>query len=277
MELDRPIGQRFSQVYLDRGKPGADSKRMRARLGAYMNQNVALSDLGAAVRSELGVEVRSTPYGGHDWPGFFTTAELRDVLDAVTLCWALSMKGRKATQAEEWRDFAERVFREEQVHYEVDSKGGVHFAADEEHVRARASAVAGLGLPRYAAALAQFDAAHRALDGIPQDTVGAVRGVFDALETIFKLASPGTSRLGAAEITNKLRPMLTSIYAGNDLNAANLNAKAFGEWVNAAHHYRHAPGVEDPAPPPIGLALALVGSGTAYLRWVIEIDQAASR
>ena len=44
-------------------------------------------------------------------------------------------------------------------------------------------------------------------------------------------------------------------------------------WVRSIHEYRHGQEVEEPAPPPLGLAVAMVSSGATYLRWLAELDQ----
>jgi len=54
-----PIGQRFSQVYLQRGEPAEDSERMRRRLSATIQQAEFLKEANfpAWVTQQLGVDV----------------------------------------------------------------------------------------------------------------------------------------------------------------------------------------------------------------------------
>jgi hypothetical protein len=62
------------------------------------------------------------------------------------------------------------------------------------------------------------------------------------------------------------------MYGGAARNFASLMLNSFADWVNAAHQYRHAEGVEQPAPPPLKLAVLSVSSSAAFLRWLAEVD-----
>jgi hypothetical protein len=166
-----------------------------------------------------------------------------------------------------------RIFQEENLGYRVDRKGGVHYAVDAEFERNRASAVRSLGGDRYAAALEHFEAAQTALDSIPPETRTAVRQLFDALETVFRLMLPKVSRLGAAEVERDLKPLVLPLYEGAARNFASLMLNSLADWVNAAHQYRHAQGTEQPSAPPLELAVGSVSSGAAFLRWLAELDQ----
>jgi hypothetical protein len=50
--------------------------------------------------------------------------------------------------------------------------------------------------------------------------------------------------------------------------------RSLKEWVDAAHFYRHEQGAEQIAQPPQSLAVYLVSSGAAHLRWLAELDAA---
>jgi len=47
---------------------------------------------------------------------------------------------------------------------------------------------------------------------------------------------------------------------------------SFKDWVDAAHFYRHEEGSEEPAQPPLQLAIYIVATGTAHLRWLAVLD-----
>jgi hypothetical protein len=47
---------------------------------------------------------------------------------------------------------------------------------------------------------------------------------------------------------------------------------AFKEWIDTAHFYRHEPGKEDVAQPPLTLAVYVCGVGASHLRWLAELD-----
>jgi hypothetical protein len=44
--------------------------------------------------------------------------------------------------------------------------------------------------------------------------------------------------------------------------------------IDACHNYRHEEGVEEPSQPSIDLAVSLISTGSAQLRWLISLDQA---
>lgn len=43
------------------------------------------------------------------------------------------------------------------------------------------------------------------------------------------------------------------------------------DWVNACHKYRHGPNAEEPIEPPLDLAIALVGNGLNFARWIATL------
>jgi hypothetical protein len=48
---------------------------------------------------------------------------------------------------------------------------------------------------------------------------------------------------------------------------------SFRGWIDAAHEYRHEEGKPDAvAQPPLTLAVYLVSTGAAHLRWIAELD-----
>jgi len=44
------------------------------------------------------------------------------------------------------------------------------------------------------------------------------------------------------------------------------------DWIEAAHFYRHEPGMEEPAQPPLELAIELVSVGAAFIRRLAGLD-----
>jgi len=270
---------RFSLLYGSQGEPSADSARMRRRLAAAVSGNLndtQSTRLGELVKRELGVPV-DYQYG-YAWERFLPKCELRDALDLVTLLYRLLndewLEERKARQ---WLFEVRRIFAEENVQYSVDEDGIVHFRVDEEFERARLASLAVLGEPRYANVAAAFERTYRELDRTPPDGKEAIRAIFTAAEGLFRLMFPKAPRLGSAEVDAHLRPFLEQRYAGQTpaLLAAQKMAGGFKEWVTGAHFYRHEQGQEDVVQPPLGLAIATVGTGAAYLRWLAELDRAA--
>ncbi len=174
-----------------------------------------------------------------------------------------------------WLAQVGRIFQEENVYYRVDTDGVVHFAVDEEFERARLASLAVLLASRYANVLFAYERTYHELDKTPPDGKEAIRATFSALEGLFKLMFDKAIRLGSKEIDAYLKPYVGQRYAGQTaaLHAAQKLVGAFKEWVTGAHFYRHEQGQQEVAQPPLGLAIATVGAGAAFLRWLAELDQ----
>jgi hypothetical protein len=272
---DFPQGKRFSHVYLERGEPRADSARARRRISSTFLDipSNARDGFSGLVERELGVELPSTGYGTH-WSNYFASCELRDLLDTITLAYQHFSKSGRTTVAASWLRDVNRVMQEENLRYTIDQQGGVHFAIDEEFARARAATISVLQTSRYKNVLNSFEQGETALGNIPPDGKGAVRATFASVEGLFRLMFPSAPRLTSSEIDRNLTASLQSMFAA-DPAAAGAAAKllaSFKDWVDAAHFYRHEPGREEIAQPPLTLAINLVSLGASYIRWLAEID-----
>ena len=166
--------------------------------------------MGVNIPSELGIDV---PYNdaGYLWDEFLEKCSLSDVLNLVTVAYQALLKARKSGAREfnaeaRWVIEVNRIFAEENVHYHSDDRGKVHFRVDNEFARNRAATIAVLQAPRYANALHSFDGGLAALTRAPPDGKSAIRGVFFAVEGIFRLIVPKAPRLGADEL-NALQPV----------------------------------------------------------------------
>jgi hypothetical protein len=271
-----PEGQRFSRVYLDRGEPTADSPRMRVRLRELVYSIRPLFEAGSIVTSELGIEHRG-------WPDFFNTAALRDILDFITLARAHLSERRRSLPsfyADQWLlDGVQRIFSEENIHYRVDGRGGVHFQYDREFTHTTAAAISILQTARYANSLDAFNKALTALAEAPPDGKGAIRATFTAIEGLFILMFPDVQRLAAGE-ASRLRPVVEQVYKGDRRaqEASDKTLQSLRGWIDAAHFYRHEEGKPDTvAQPPLTLAVYLISTGAAHLRWLAELDAATSK
>jgi hypothetical protein len=268
---DPAPGVRFSHVYGERGEPAEDSERMRHRIGATVSASDLLDrQLKSVIEKEIGI---SAPYS-KNWTTFLKEMKLKDVLDLVTVTAHLLRRqvGDGEGMARVWLAAVDRIFREENVHYRTEPKGGVRFYIDEAFARTRASAVAAISGARHANALAEFEKGMAALAQAPPDGKGAIRGVFASAEGIFRLIT-AAPRLGAAELA-ALAPIFQRLYPQQDtaLRSSQKMLASFKDWVDAAHFYRHEEGSEEPAQPPLQLAIYIVSSGTAHLRWLAELD-----
>ena len=149
----------------------------------------------------------------------------------------------------------------------------MHFYFDEEFARNQAATIAALNDSRYTNALHSFEGALTALSQVPPDGKAAIRSIFAALEGLFRLIFPGSPRLTAKE-TETLKPLIQKLHRADAtaLGASNKMLNAFKEWIDAAHFYRHEPGKEDAAQPPLTLAVYVCSVGASHLRWLAELD-----
>jgi len=84
-----------------------------------------------------------------------------------------------------WREGCRRIFEEENLRYEIDNKGGVHFKVDAEFAASTRASIAALGLPRYANSRAAYEKAMGALSGFSFDGKEGIRDEFNAVECIY--------------------------------------------------------------------------------------------
>jgi hypothetical protein len=203
-----PEGRRFSHVYLDRGEPTDINERVRVRLRSLI---VSIPNLRTStlVEDELGVEFTS-------WGAFFSKAATRDVLDLITVAYRrlAGVQYLAQTLCEQWLKGVQKIFLEENVHYRVDRRGGVHFYINEEFARVTVAAVSILQKSRYANSLDAYTASLAALSMSPPDGKGAIRGTFTAIEGLFALMFSDVRRLAAGEVS-RLRPLLQETYSGD--------------------------------------------------------------
>lgn len=271
---DLPTGKRFSHVYLT-GRPNLpDSQRMRVRLLKAFRVGYR-EDFGDKLEQELGILLpRISYYPG--WEAFFTSGELRDVLDAITLAYKYAFYDVLPNSPGIWKLAVERIFKEEKVRYCLDSDCGVHLTIDSEYERSITAAVAGLGGTRYLAAKNVFERAQTALNPSEPDFKEALRNVFEAVEVVFKLILPDTKRISGKGIEGKLKPLMASVYPDSltAVTVAGQYLDSMCDWANSVHNYRHGQPLEEAPQPPLDISVALMSSGVAYLRWLIGVDQA---
>jgi hypothetical protein len=275
---DLPLGKRFSQIYIERGEPKQDGPRFRKRLSAYFGQVLnSAHGIQIAKNIELDLGLKAVSIGGYniyfDHSDFFMNAELKDLLDSITIIYEYVIN-RSPSQANNWLRFVQRVLTEENLGYAVDDKGVVHYFVDQEFEKNRLSVLSGLEGQRYKGVLEEFEDSHQKLISIPQDTKGSVRAIFEANEILFKLML-NAERLSSQNVRDKLIPTVKDIYKGDataSKSADNL-LKAFCAWIDAAHMYRHGQKEEEPVKPPLTIAIELVSMGASYLRWLVEIDK----
>ena len=219
----------------------------------------------------------SEPY--HDFGEFFRKAALVDLLDVITIiAFMLGPQRGPSRERDSWVQAVRIIFKQENLRYRVDDLGGVHYSPDEAFERGRVSAIGALQAKRYGNAALEVDRAYKALDEEPMNGKGAVKAIFEAAEIIFRLLVGDTKcqRLGTDEVDKFLTPMLARRYAADEpaKHSASLLVKSFKQWVASAHFQRHGQPVEEPYQPPPEIALTLLSQGTAFVRWLAELDRA---
>jgi hypothetical protein len=279
---ERPTGQRFSHVYLQSGEMLQDSERARKRIAALINSVKDADGLASHLISEMGIDIVWGP-SGPKWPATVLRFDQRDVLDLITVSFRYLTAKRRGAMYEpdanvRWLKECRRILSEENLSYEIDRAGGVHFKVDAEFAASTHASIVALGLPRYANARAEFEKAINALSGSTVDGKEGIRGVFNGVECVYKLMNSKASKLTSADAIKFLQAEAQKVYEANPaaLRAASKAINAFGDWVDACHNYRHEQGVEDPSQPPIDLAVTLISTGSSQLRWLISLDQATT-
>ena len=265
-----PQGQRFSHLYIAHPELLPDSIRARRRLGSLFFQ-YRTPDLLKIISRELGISTGNVnSINESSWSFYFEKAQLRDVLDTITIVFRNS-GSRRSQFLEEVR----RILREERVRYLLDDLGGVHFTVDTAFEQARVSTVSALGADRYLAVRQSLADAYAALDELPPNGKAAVRNVFFANESLFRLIFPDAHQLGIGELKKHLKPTLDRKYDQKipAIYAAQKQFVQFASWVEGAHFYRHEPGSEEPTQPPLEMAIHYVTAGTTWLRWLQGFDE----
>ena len=271
-------GVRFSQVYLDRSTPVNDSVRMRNRISAIYWDMLSndKNDLISLIQKETGAKV---PFTGASFSisNFFETAEIRDLLDSITIIYNYYVKSQRY-KAIQWHTFISRVLREENVGYRLDGSGGVHFFVDEEFDRNRVSLI--FGLTSQPAVSELFSKAYSFLDASPPDTSSAVKAIFEAIEVLYKhlVDAGGKDILNSYGIQNKIKPLFQQAHNENPIEAKALDhmMDSLCDWIDAGHMYRHGQKVEEPAPPTLEFAVLYLSQGASYLRLLLALAHNAT-
>ena len=270
---------RYSQLYIDQAGPVSDSPRARRRVGKLM-ERVTTDDTTPELRDllerELGIRVKATY--NIEWISFCEKCDVRDFLDCITLANTFFVKRGQSAGARLWQLEVRRIFTEERLAYEIDESCVVHPAVDQEFQRNRRSTLAGLQNARYSNSLAAFERISDQLAEQPPNGKDAWRAIFSAVEGLFRLMFPSAPQLNAGAAETHLGSTIQQTHANDAtaMRAANKQLASFRDWIDSSHNYRHEQGSEEPVQPPIDLAILAIINGTAFLRWLIHLDQANS-
>lgn len=280
-----PTGQRFTQVYIAKGVPVRDSSRARHRVLAYIkdflpnfsNPPIEASRLARFVRREMGVQLDENLEG-------VVTLQTADFLDFLTVFYCFLhekshiSKVYKIKFAQQWKDFLDRVIKEEHLSYSLDSKCGIHFSPDADFEINRVSTLSCLSRTRYESVRHAFERARDALDR--EDTMTLTRSMYEAIETLCKLIleSKRISSIGPKEAEKELSELIADMYGrgSSQGHAARSEMKSLADWLTAAQPYRHGQKTEEPAPPPFEIAVLFFSQGASFIRFLVDIDQSTN-
>ncbi|PLU12404.1 hypothetical protein BMJ30_27740 [Sinorhizobium medicae] len=274
---DAAEGKRFSQLYLRSQELLPDSQRMRNRLAIAITElDEDLSRLGKRIEKEHGVLIGECRYD-FKWPPILKKLELRDVLDAITTIYNTITHHSELEKAKRRGRFlmsCRRIFAEEQVRYRIDDRGGVHFTVDQQFESTRVSTIASLSSNRYNGVRSLYEDAFVALDRTPPDGKAALRSAFFAAESLFRLMFPAAHQFSAGEVQKHLEPLVNRLYADEKpaIYLAQKLVASLRDWIDGAHFYRHEPGAEEPAQPPLELAIYMLSEAGGHLRWLAKLD-----
>src|SRR5262249_35712258 len=218
----KPVGQRFSHVYLRKDDLLQDSKRARRRIAAWLGEcsdaaTKETSDLGNFLVAELGVDL--VYQYGWDWKATFEKFGTADFLDTLTLTYKYFTQKRSSSTG--MRDpssntkflaACRRIFEEESLSYVIDDACGVHFKVDAEFATNTNASLVAIEGTRYGNVRAEFEKGMAALTGATPDGKEGIRGVFGAAESLYRLIFPKAPKLTSADALKNLQPLTKTIY-----------------------------------------------------------------
>ncbi len=147
---------------------------------------------------------------------------------------------------------------------------------DEEFQRNRISTLALLDGPRFTAVKTAFDQSFQYLE---TDTKSAVRYMYEALEILCRLFKPGAPRL-SEQLVRDLHKQYESLYLATDTagrTTFNAVMEAIVKWVIGLQVQRHGQPTISPLEPDADLCVHILSTGSAHIRWLIELDNKLSK
>jgi hypothetical protein len=267
---------RFSLLYLNDGIPEKDNQFFRNRLASYIDDVLKVSSenirfLRVEIEKETGVTLIYSPSNAHQIATLFQRANLRHVLDAITIIFRSLNTRFLRHDAVDWLAFCRRVLKEENIAYRIDDQGVVHPLVDEEFQRNRISTLALLDASRFAAVKTAFDQAFQYLE---TDTKSAVRCMYEALEILCRLLKPAAPRL-SEQLVRDLHKQYESLYPATDAagrTTFNAVMESIVKWVVGLQVQRHGQPTMSPLEPDAELCAHILSTGSAHIRWLIELD-----
>jgi hypothetical protein len=270
-------GERFSYLYTRPENPAPDSGRARHRIGALFHQlglDGHMKSLAAYVGQHLGVSLPGDGRHSSCWHQFIRECSITDFLDTLTLVYRYLFWHVSEGAAGWWREAVRKIFGEERLAYEIDDVGGVHPRVDQEFQRNVASAIAGLESERYKTVRELLERASGHLCAQLPNYKQALRATWSAVDALLGLMFV-SAQLSADEVVDRLRPLIEGIYEGDRVTqqAALGMLGGLHQWIEATKRFRYQPGIPESAELAADVAVLSIGCGTAFLRWLVGIDQ----
>ncbi|QFS82292.1 hypothetical protein [Roseivivax sp. THAF197b] len=271
------------QLYVGLEENSGDNERTRSRLIAVF---ISFSEnrthkVAKNIEAEIGIYPGSLRVAS-DVRKFMRSLEWGDFLDVLGELYhtikAEIVVGPRGDVARrelgQYLAMVNRVFGEQKARLVLKNDGIIHPKYDMAFDQQRMALIRGLDLDSYEAARLHVEACEAALLKDPVDGSQAIRSIFLASENIFKQLGR-KPRLGVGEARDLLSPILENMYPEktNGLRASLRILKSFGEWIDAAHFYRHEEGKPEPSQPTEELGLLLVTQGFSFTRWLVDIHQ----
>lgn len=276
-----PDNARFSLVYMKQGETVRDDPKMRLRIARVLyeagmtdGRRLTFSNL---ITRELGVPGIPRSHTYTSWDEFFLRQPLNVVFDLIWLMRKYLADSGYTDPPRRMLAEVQRIFSETQAGYTVNRYGSVRYIVDQAFEANRAISIFALQGEKYRAAMAHIEGVDAALTKTPMDGRAAIRAVFDAAENIFKQISK-KDRLTRDFATAELSSHIAIAYPDDSLatRSQGKTIRSFGEWVDAAHFYRHESGQPAPHQPPEDVAVLLVSQGISYVRWLAKIHRAVT-
>lgn len=278
MTQERPIGQTYSSLYLEKKSPEIDSQRFRTRLGYYLDSELPYDseikyEIAKLIKLRTGIQVNSSSNGysrTYYFEKFIKALSLEDMLDIITLLYRILPRQLKRA----YLDFVALALQQENLAYIVDEKCGVHPLIDSEYQKDKQVTIRGLEASRFESAYVAFQKSNDFLTATQPDFKNAIKSVFECAEVVFKTTF-GTQNLAKHPIQRVMQPDLENIYSRDPtaLIVAKRLSEALINWVDACHNYRHgqSEGLQAPQPPN-DIAITLISTGSSMIRWLLDID-----
>lgn len=230
------------------------------------------------IENEIGIKFGTRSTNGrliNSWEWYFNKITPTEMLDTITVLARYTAGPYFHPQKREtFLDEVRRIFKEENLAYEIDEAGGLHPFIDATFSAAMHAAIHSLNRDRYSVSAASVNRIDGYLMQDPPDFIWAIRSVFGACENTFKLMY-GVPRLDAKTAAERIGPDQQRLYEQHRTlkSASAKTLEAFKYWVDAAHFYRHEPGSEQPNQPSEEMAVLLISQGLGFVRWLASLDQ----